>query len=74
MNERIKELEVRVEQLTTDVVKHDDLIDNIQVNLQTLIHQVTQIRNALYLMALAIASNIPALQKIMTALSTLIGG
>lgn len=62
--ERLTELEVTQRDISKDVAKHDALLDEMGTKLTTLVLEVKQIRNALYVMAAAVAANVPALGQL----------
>lgn len=68
--ERLTELEVTQRDISKDVAKHDALLDEMGTKLTTLVLEVKQIRNALYLMAAAVAANVPALAQLVQYIKT----
>lgn len=70
--ERLTELEVTQRDMSKDVAKHDALLDEMGTKLTTLVLEVKQIRNALYLMAAAVAANVPALGQLVQYLKSVL--
>ncbi len=68
VSERIAVLETKEEVLAGRVDAHEELIQKLDEKLSTLVGEVRQIRNALYLMALSILANIPALAAAIEAI------
>lgn len=70
--QRITTLESKEEQLSGRVEEHEHLIDKIDNKLNRVVESVKQIRNALYLMALVQAYQIPELKGVVAKILSLI--
>jgi hypothetical protein len=68
ITDRVSRVETDQENIKIQVEKHDALLDALDGKMSKLVLEVKQIRNALYVMAAAIAANVPALQKLFDAL------
>lgn len=68
LSERIAVLETREEQTEAKLEAHDILIRKLDGQLSTIVVEVKQIRNALYVMAVAIMANVPQVAEVVKAL------
>lgn len=68
---KLSKLEERSEQHEDMIKKHDELLLDIHEDIGRLVEQVKGIRSALYMMAVVILGNIPALQPVLSSLKAL---
>lgn len=68
--ERLTALEVKEESLRLTVDDHGRVLSNLDYRISALVSEVKGIRNALYIMALAIAANIPALSSLLSVIKS----
>lgn len=71
VGERLAALEVRTTSTEATTAKHEEMLQDLKDKLSLLVLEVKQIRNALYLMAGAIAMNVPALSDLLTKIKHL---
>ena len=71
VGERLASLEVRVDRNEVTTKEHDELIADIREKMTMMVVEVRQIRNALYVLAGAVAMNIPALGGILQQVKAL---
>jgi len=70
--ERLAMLEVKSENAEETLRSHSEQLDRMDRALTSLLGEVKQIRNALYIMAIGIAANIPALSNLLTSLKAIL--
>lgn len=66
---RISSLEAKVQQDKETLDDHETLIRKLDTTLSTVVSQVSQIRNALYVLAFVVSCNIPAVQSVSAGFS-----
>lgn len=71
--ERLTALEVKEESLRVTVDDHGRVLSNLDERISALVSEVKGIRNALYIMALAIAANVPALNSVLVIIKSFLG-
>lgn len=69
---RISSLEQGRDYVEKEVASHEHLLKDLDGKMNSLVADVKQIRNALYLMALGIAANVPAVQSLLEQLKILL--
>ena len=72
MTERVSRVETEQDNMKEVVQKHEALLDAMNGKLTKLVSEVGQIRNALYVMAAAIAANIPAIADLFNSIKLLL--
>lgn len=65
MSERIATLEQQRKDLRDKVSEHEAEIRSVKTDITHIVNDVRQIRNALYVMAVALACNVPFVAKIL---------
>ena len=71
--ERLTALEVKEESLRLTVSDHGRVLSHMDERISALVSEVKGIRNALYIMVLAIAANVPALNSILIVIKSFLG-
>lgn len=64
LGERVSVVETNQSYLAAEVEKHQEAITDLKDQLGSLVSEVKSIKKALYVMAAALAANVPALQPI----------
>ena len=71
--QRLTSLEERLANTEKQVGTQAELIDKINDKMLKLLDEVRQIRNALYVMAIAVSASVPAVSQMLTALKIMLG-
>lgn len=70
--ERVKALEVKIEDQAHDIAKHESLLSDMRDSITKIVHDLTQIKNALWAMAGAITLHLPYLKDALSFLRNIL--